>query len=157
MDILVNKILKTLKRRKQTVSFAESCTGGLLSGRLTNTAGVSAIFRGTIVSYDNLIKTELLKVSTRFLKTHGAVSPEVALKMAWGAQQVLKSKWSVSITGVAGPGGGTKSKPVGTVCFAVVGPNFERTQTCFFKGNRKTIRAKSVKFALEFLLKSLSV
>ncbi len=147
----VESIHLNLSKRKETLSVAESCTGGLVAAHLTERPGISEVFLGGIVSYGNDIKRDLLHVSGRDLKEHGAVSQTVALKMARGVREQLKSDWSVSITGIAGPGGGTPNKPVGTVWFAVVGPNLEKTHERLFKGDRTTIRRSSVQFALEFL------
>src|SRR2546429_129921 len=110
MDFLVKNIFDLLKKQKATLTFAESCTGGLVSGQFTDMAGSSEVFLGAVVPYSNDVKSEILGVSKKDLETHGAVSREVALKMAQGVRQKLKSTWSVSITGVAGPGGGSPEK-----------------------------------------------
>jgi nicotinamide-nucleotide amidase len=102
-----------------SVALAESCTGGLLAAKLTEVPGISAVFRGGVVAYANEAKTDLLGVGAALLQQHGAVSEPVAAAMAKGAAQRLRARLGVSVTGIAGPGGGTPEKPVGTVCFGV--------------------------------------
>lgn len=141
----------------QTLSFAESCTGGQLSGAVVERPGVSSFFNGSIVSYNNEVKEKILGVKRSTLECHGAVSIPVALEMARGARECLNSQWSVSVTGIAGPDGGTESKPVGTVCFAVVGPSFEGAKTQHFKSkNRSEIQLESAQFAIELLWDSIN-
>lgn len=151
----LQKLLKSLRDQKLTVSFAESCTGGALSAFITEQPGVSDIFLGSVVSYSNEAKVDLLGVRRDTLMNEGAVSESVARQMAHGVRCQLKSEWSVSITGIAGPTGGTPGKPVGTVCFGVVGPNFEDSRKEFFSGDRKGIQQKSVDFAVSWLIECL--
>ncbi len=122
------------------MGFAESCTGGALSAFLTEQPGVSDIYLGSVVSYSNEAKVDLLGVRRDTLMQEGAVSEAVARQMAQGVRRQLKTDWSVAITGIAGPTGGTPGKPVGTVCFAIAGPNFEESRKEFFSGNRKDIQ-----------------
>jgi PncC family amidohydrolase len=150
------QVIQRLRSLKQTLGFAESCTAGLASATLGEIAGVSDIFLGSVVSYSNEVKENLLQVSNGTLKTEGAVSEQVALQMAQGLRKQVKCHWSVSITGIAGPTGGTPEKPVGTVWFAVVGPGFETTEKKLFSGSRKEIQKQAVQFAFEILSKSLS-
>lgn len=131
-----------------TVSFAESCTGGKLSARLTENSGVSHLFMGSVVCYANAVKEDVLGVRKESIEKHGAVSEVVALELAQGAQKVLKSSWSAAITGIAGPDGGTKTKPVGTVCFAIVGPGVEYTERKLFTGSRIQIQEQSAEWVL---------
>ena len=121
-DTLASVVGDLLKQRGQTLAIAESCTGGLLGEMITETAGSSAYFVGGIVSYSNQVKTEVLGVSLESLQEYGAVSAVVAEQMALGAQRLLKSHWSLSITGIAGPGGATPNKPVGLVYIGLGDP-----------------------------------
>lgn len=152
---LIANVISEIRARKLTLSFAESCTGGRLSASVAEFPGVSDIFLGSVVSYAYQAKVDLLGVSWDTLKSEGAVSEKIASQMAEGCRRCLKSSWSVAITGVAGPTGGTPDKPVGTVWFAVSGPNFDRAEKKLFSGDRVQIQQQSVEFALEFLLKSL--
>jgi PncC family amidohydrolase len=152
---LILKIVRSLEKRAETLCLAESCTGGLLSSQLTALSGVSRIYNGGVVAYANHVKSEILDVPDELLKTFGAVSEQVALKMAEGAAVKLKSTWAISITGIAGPSGGSPAKPVGTVCFAVVGPGVAQASSAFFEGNRTEIQEKSAQFALNLLWRQL--
>lgn len=151
LDLLVEE----LRRRKLTVSFAESCTGGKLSAALTEIPGVSDIFMGSVVCYANEVKSDLLGVRRDTLIDEGAVSEKVALELARGVRQRLNTGCSVAITGIAGPTGGSADKPVGTVWFATSGPSFEKAERKFFAGNRVKIQNQSVEFAIEFLKQQL--
>lgn len=147
--------IQVLRARQQTVGFAESCTGGLLSAKMAAIAGVSDVFLGSLVSYSNLAKENLLGVSPHTLKLDGAVSDRVVRQMACGARKQLKTNWAVAITGIAGPSGGTLEKPVGTVWFAVTGPQVDVTEKKNFSGDRNQIQEQSAQFALELLLGEL--
>ena len=120
---LVHQTIQTLLRGKQTTSFAESCTGGMLSARMAEVSGVSAVYMGSVVSYSNEAKVEILGVGQSSLQSHGAVSQVVAQEMAQGVRHRFHTDWGVSITGIAGPTGGSVEKPVGTVWIAVGGPS----------------------------------
>lgn len=148
----VEATVKLLGDKKLTVGFAESCTGGLLSSFFTELAGVSSVFMGSVVCYDNTIKQKFLKVSAEALKNFGAVSSEVAKQMAEGAQKELGVSVAVAITGIAGPGGGTAVKPVGTVFVAVAGlGNETKVFEHHFDGNRKQIQLQSCDEAIKHL------
>lgn len=151
----LNEVLEIMRSRKQRIAFAESCTGGLLSATVTSNAGVSDVFLGSVVSYGNEVKVDLLEVSNDSIREVGAVSERVAREMAHGAQKNLKSDWAVAITGIAGPSGGSKDKPVGTVWFAVVGPKVEAAEKKQFAGDRIRIQEQSVAHAIGFLKRSL--
>jgi PncC family amidohydrolase len=152
---MISDIQTILQSRRQTLAFAESCTGGLVSSTLTKESGVSSFFLGSVVSYSNELKKNILHVSESLLRTVGAVSSPVALEMARGLKALTGADWTVSITGIAGPAGGTKEKPVGTVYFAVCGPGFERAQGKLFPGNRQQIQEAAMKYSFDILTKSL--
>lgn len=152
----VNEVISILRARGETLTFAESCTGGLLSSQVTQLAGVSDVFMGSVVTYSNRSKRDILNVPSSLLKTLGAVSRPVALQMAKGAKTLTQTHWAVSITGIAGPGGGTDKKPVGTVCFAIVGPGFEWTSQESFSGSRVQVQQSSAEFAMETLKRILT-
>lgn len=153
---LADDVAKRLKARNQTLSFAESCTGGLLSARLAALPGVSKIYMGSVVAYSNQVKESCLEVPRTLLLAMGAVSLPVALKMANGARKILRTTWSVSVTGIAGPDGGTPDKPVGTVCFGVCGPGIEYAEQCHFGGERSDIQSAAADHALRLLLKHIA-
>jgi nicotinamide-nucleotide amidase len=132
-----------------TLALAESCTGGLAGELVTSESGASNFFRGSIVSYADEVKTSILGVKPETLADFGAVSEPCAREMAEGAKRVCGSSVAVAITGVAGPGGGTPDKPVGTVCFAVCGPGTTRTSTKLFAGNRERVRVAAAYYALD--------
>ncbi len=152
---LVEKLVKRLVERDETLSIAESCTGGLCSAHLVTYPGVSQVFLGSIVAYSNKVKEQYLGVSGNLLKSLGAVSTPVAIRMAAGARQGLDSTWAIAITGVAGPSGGSARKPVGTVCFAVVGPGVELATQQHFDGSREQVQGASAEYALRLLLEQL--
>ena len=139
-------------KHQRTLALAESCTGGLISAAVTEFPGVSSFFLGGVVSYHGDVKADVLGVKQSSMATLGQVSDVVALQMAHGVRHKLKSDWSVSVTGIAGPGGGSPEKPVGTVFVAVVGPVFERVEQRVFDGtSRQKIRQQTVNYALELL------
>jgi len=141
-----------LKRHNHTLSVAESCTGGLLSKTITDIPGSSEYYRGGIVAYSNDLKTRLLNVSSVTLSEYGAVSRQTAAQMAEGAAEYLGSDFSLSTTGVAGPGGGTKQEPAGTVFIGFASKD-EKTRVVefHFRGDRETVRMMSVNKALFIL------
>ncbi len=144
---------RELLARELMVAAAESCTGGLVAAALTDIAGSSAWFERGFVTYSNHAKMEMLGVPSDLIEIHGAVSEEVARAMADGALLESRAQVALSITGVAGPGGGTREKPVGTVCFgwAVVEQPVE-AETVRFDGDRAQVREQSVRHALGGLL-----
>ncbi|MEO1889915.1 MAG: CinA family protein [Cycloclasticus sp.] len=153
IQALVKRLASNLLEQGQTLAVAESCTGGWLSKVLTDPAGSSAWFLGGVVSYNNSAKLSCLHVNEASLSEFGAVSEQVAHEMATGAQQVFGSSLAVSISGIAGPSGGTESKPVGLVWLAVKQlnnpPHMVRK---VFDGNRDEVRSKAVKMALQLLI-----
>ncbi|MEP7234778.1 MAG: competence/damage-inducible protein A [Ignavibacteriota bacterium] len=145
-----------LNKTGATLSTAESCTGGMLSMRMTNMPGSSDVFIGGIVSYTNLIKTSELGVPKELIEKFGAVSEECAVAMAEGALKKFGTTYSVAITGIAGPGGGTKEKPVGTVWIALAERSKPTIARSFrFGGGRNIVRERSTDLALEILRKRL--
>lgn len=138
-----------------TVGFAESCTGGLLSAALTQIAGSSSVFMGSVISYSNEVKRRSLGVREDTLIAEGAVSEACASEMALGAREALEIDWAVSVTGIAGPGGGSPHKPVGTVCFGWAGPNGVEVERVHFNGDRRRVQATSVAYALLGLTRRL--
>ncbi len=141
--------------RGHRVGLAESCTGGLLAGRLTDLPGASDYLAGGVVSYSNEAKVELLGVPAELIEAHGAVSPEVADAMAAGALERFGADVSCSITGVAGPDGGTDEKPVGYVCFCVMSGERTLARDVQLPGNRSDIRDRSVVIAMHMLRRLL--
>jgi competence/damage-inducible protein CinA-like protein len=134
---------------------AESCTGGLVGGRITDVPGSSEVFVGGVVCYSDRLKTELLDVSPLLIAEHGAVSDQVARAMAEGARDRLGVDLAVSVTGIAGPSGGTEEKPVGTVWFAVASPVKTDSKRVIFFGSRREIRERAAQTALFLLYRRL--
>lgn len=133
----------------KTVAVAESCTGGLLGGAITSIPGSSRYFSGGVLAYGNAAKTSLLAVPPDLISAHGAVSREVALAMAEGVLSLFRADLSIAVTGVAGPGGGSRGKPVGTVWVAVVAPGGVRYAHRFrFSGDREAVRRETVRASL---------
>lgn len=150
------RVLLLLKKRELTLSLAESCTGGLLSSILTQHAGVSDVFLGAVISYSNASKIEFLGVSQRAIKQLGAVSLPVAAQMCLGAKERFESDVAIAITGIAGPSGGTKAKPVGTVCFAVHFRGETLLQQIHFSGSRVRIQTAAALEALKLVASVVS-
>jgi nicotinamide-nucleotide amidase len=144
-----------LRERSLTLALAESCTGGLLSARLTEVAGVSAVLDRAVVTYANRAKIEALGVDAALLERHGAVSEEVASAMAAGIMQAAHSDIGVAITGIAGPDGGTSEKPVGLVFVAICGAAGTRVRRNLFPGGRGLVRQQATQIALEMLRRGL--
>jgi nicotinamide-nucleotide amidase len=145
LTALAAEIGTLLHTNNRVLCLAESCTGGLASGFITEVPGSSAWFDSGLVVYSNQAKQDLLKVSAKSLQQFGAVSEQVALEMATGALQQGRANIAASVTGIAGPDGGTDDKPVGTVCFAWISKDIAPvTRTMHFSGNRQQIRAQSV-------------
>ncbi len=145
-----------LRGRALTLAVAESCTGGMLGARITTRAGSSDYFRGGVLSYSNQAKMDLLGVPPGMLAQYGAVSEEVAGAMAEGARTALGADFALSVTGVAGPGGGTEEKPVGLVYLGCAGPGGTRVRRSSFPGDRATVRTFSATGALHLLREALT-
>ena len=145
-----------LEARHQLVATAESCTGGLVGGAITAVAGSSAWFDRGFITYSNEAKIEQLGVSGETLATFGAVSTQTATEMAKGALRLSRAQWALSVTGIAGPGGGTVEKPVGLVCFGWAGPGGASSEQRLLQGDRARIRRESVRIALQGVIDRLA-
>jgi nicotinamide-nucleotide amidase len=160
MDELVNmaeEVGRQLKQKGEVLALAESCTGGMVACAITNTAGSSAWFDRGFVTYSNLSKVEMLGVSLATLDTLGAVSEQTAQEMALGALQFSQATIAGSITGIAGPSGGSRQKPVGTICFAWVHKDGQiKRSTQLFRGDRAQIRRQAAEHALLGLMAILN-
>jgi len=146
------ELVETLARVGKTCGTAESCTGGGIGSAITSVPGSSAVFMGGVISYDNAVKRDVLGVHQETLDTVGAVSRETAAQMAIGAQRLINVDFAVSVTGIAGPGGGSEEKPVGLVWFGLASPSGVATEKAVFTGDRGEVRAAAVEHALGLLL-----
>jgi PncC family amidohydrolase len=153
---LVNKVSDELKKHQVTIATAESCTGGLLAHTLTNVSGSSEYFDCGVISYSNIAKMRLLGVPEQLLKNYGAVSKEVAIAMAKAIQQHAEVNYGLATTGIAGPTGGTKDKPVGLVYIAISTKDTVVVKQFLFSGDRLTNKESTCTAALELLLETLS-
>lgn len=144
-------LVELMKARGLTCATAESCTGGGVGFAITAVPGSSAIFYGGVISYDNSVKESVLGVAHETLATVGAVSSECAAQMADGARKLLKTDLAVSLTGIAGPDGGSAEKPVGLVWFGLASKDGVRTEKAIFAGDREQVRAQAVLHALGML------
>lgn len=156
LEPLARRAGARLKKRGLKLATAESCTGGWIAQAVTAIAGSSDWFERGFVTYSNQAKRDLLGVRTRTLSRHGAVSEATAREMAAGALARSRAQFAIAVTGVAGPGGGTRRKPVGTVCFAWSRKKRDpESVTRRFSGSREGVRRQSVAFALRGLLERL--
>ena len=151
MNRVAENLVALLKARGLVCATAESCTGGGVGSAITGVPGSSAVFAGGVISYSNEVKRNVLGVSAESLDKYGAVSPQVAAQMADGARRLLKTELAVSLTGIAGPDGGSDEKPVGLVWFGLSTPSGTRTEKCLFRGDRAQVRAQAVVHALGML------
>jgi nicotinamide-nucleotide amidase len=154
-DTLEQVVGRLLLEEGATVAVAESCTGGAIASLITSVPGSSAYFKGAVVAYDNAVKTGLLGVTEEMLQAHGAVSLPVVEQMAVGVRQALKADYAIATSGIAGPGGGTPEKPVGTVCFAVASPMGVHAERLSFAADRARNIARASANALNLLRISL--
>lgn len=154
-DELSDAVGKLLIENKKTVTFAESCTGGLIAKKITDTAGSSIYFKSSVVTYSNEAKMKYLGVKEETLQNFGAVSEETAKEMAEGAIASSESDYSVSVTGIAGPEGGSKDKPVGLVYIGVASKKGVQIYKYNFSGNRKDVRSRSANTALDLLRRKI--
>lgn len=154
------QLVQQLAAQSKTMTLAESCTGGLLAGLITSVPGASNVFHQSVVTYSNEAKQSLLNVDTALLAKHGAVSAEVARAMAEGALQTAKADIALSITGIAGPGGGTEEKPVGLVYIGCSSPSsqsetFTEAKQYNFSGTRQEVRLQACEKAIQMAIASL--
>jgi nicotinamide-nucleotide amidase len=154
-DDLAAVVLAALRRRRWRLALAESCTGGLVGARITAVPGASEVFAGAVVAYGDVVKRDHLGVSEELLARHGAVSPEVAAAMADGVADRFGTESAIAVTGIAGPGGGTLEKPVGTVCLAARAGSARRAVARRLPGDRGEIRHRSAQAALDLLRRLL--
>ena len=156
MKKLSNKIVKILTKKKLKISFAESCTGGLLSSAITSVSGSSKVFTLGLVAYSNQSKIRVLKVSKKIIRKYGAVSEQVCLAMLKNISKIARTKMSVSITGIAGPSGGTIKKPVGLVYIGIKKANKIKIKKYLFKNKgRAYIQKTAVNKSLRLILNAL--
>ena len=156
MKKLSQKVVKLLKKKKLKISVVESCTGGMLSGAITSVSGSSKVFTMGLVTYSNHSKNHLLKVPKQIIKKHGAVSIQCCFSMVNNLSKISKSNVAVSITGIAGPGGGSKQKPVGLVYVGIKRSNKVKVNRFLFKNKgRSNIQRATTKKALELILNTI--
>ena len=156
MKLLSRNIIKKLRKKKLKISFAESCTGGLLSSAITSVSGSSKVFNLGLVTYSNQSKIKVLKVSKKIIRKYGAVSEQVCKAMAKNVSKIGKTNMSVSVTGIAGPNGGTRKKPVGLVYVGIKKDNKISIKKYLFKNKgRSYIQKATVNKCLELILSAL--
>lgn len=148
---VAEKLVALFKARSLTCATAESCTGGGVGAAITSVPGSSAVFAGGVISYSNDVKADVLGVSRADLQRVGAVSSEVAAQMAEGVRKLLKVDFAVSLTGIAGPDGGSDEKPVGLVWFGLATKDGVRTEKAIFRGDRARVREQAITHALGML------
>lgn len=153
---LSERVGHALQAAGKRLAVAESCTGGMLGAYLTAVPGSSAWFLGGVISYDNTVKENLLRVPFDVMLEHGSVSAETALSMSRGVLSLINADLAVSVTGVAGPGGGTDAKPVGLTYIALVAPNHEKVEQLLWHGDRHANREDSTRRALEITLEYIT-
>ena len=156
MKKLSQKIFKALKKKKLKISVAESCTGGMLSSAITSVSGSSKVFTMGLVTYSNQSKNRLLKIPKQIIKKYGAVSIQCCFSMVNNLCKISKSNVAVSVTGIAGPSGGTKQKPVGLVYIGIKRANKVKINRYLFKNKgRSNVQRAAVKKSLELILNTI--
>lgn len=151
LDELALRVIEIFREKGLSLALAESCTGGMIAETITNVAGASDIFYGSAVTYVNSAKEHILGVTRETLEKHGAVSSECAEEMACGARRVYGADVAMSVTGIAGPGGGSEGKPVGTVWFGLATKDGAETFRRRFDGDRAAVRRQTVEEVLRRL------
>ena len=150
----MKSLVKILMKKRLKISFAESCTGGLLASSITSISGASKVFNLGLITYSNQAKIKVLKVNKNIIRKYGAVSHECCLAMVNNLSKISKANINVSITGIAGPNGGTKQKPVGLVYIGIKRGNKTQINKCFFKNKtRSSIQKATVKKALKLVIR----
>ena len=157
LTLSITKIIKKLTQNKQTITFAESCTGGRIATAFTSISGASSVLNGSCVTYSNDIKNLWLGVENEVLEKFGAVSKPCVSQMLEGIQKMANSDYAIAVSGIAGPSGGTKEKPVGTVYIGLKTPLSKEVFHCHFSGNREAIQEQSTAFAIEKLEEYLNI
>ena len=156
MKTIPQKVVRLLKKKKLKISFAESCTGGMLSSAITSVSGSSKVFKLGLVAYSNQSKNKVLRIPKNIIKKYGSVSEQVCLAMVKNVSKISKTNISVSITGIAGPNGGTKIKPVGLVYVGIKKGNRSEVKKYLFKNKgRSYIQKAAVNKSLELILRFL--
>jgi nicotinamide-nucleotide amidase len=153
----VEKIIEKLAEKHQTISFAESCTGGRLAAAFTAVSGASAVLDGSVVTYSNAIKHTWLGVDYEILEKYGAVSSQCVSQMLEGIKNLSGADYALAVSGIAGPTGGTEEKPVGTVYIGLQTPLTQEVFQCFFHGEREHVQAQSAAYAIEKLEEFLNI
>ena len=153
----VEQIIKKLASQNQTISFAESCTGGRLAAAFTAISGASSVLNGSVVTYSNDIKHKWLGVELEVLKTHGAVSSQCVSQMLEGITTFSNADYALAVSGIAGPTGGSKEKPVGTVYIGLRTPENQEVFKCLFQGNREEVQEQSTAFAIKKIEEVLEI
>ncbi len=155
MKNIENVVCELLIERKMKLATSESCTGGLIAQKITSVPGASECFDCGVVTYSNEQKQKLLKVSADTLEKFGAVSEQTALQMCEGVRELADADLGISVTGIAGPGGGTPDKPVGTVWIGLCGRNVHKAQKFLFGGDRNQVRESTAVAALEMVKEAI--
>jgi nicotinamide-nucleotide amidase len=148
-------IIEILKEKNQSITFAESCTGGRIASEFTAISGASSVLNGSAVTYSNEIKSQWLGVKEETLINHGAVSSECVKEMLEGICKMANANYAIAVSGIAGPSGGTIEKPVGTVYIGIKTPKEIIINSYIFKGNREDIQNQATSKSIEILQKSL--
>lgn len=151
MKNIENLVCELLRERKLKLATAESCTGGLIAKKITSVPGASECFDCGVVTYSNEQKEKLLGVSAETLEKFGAVSEQTALQMCKGVKELADADFGISVTGIAGPGGGTPDKPVGTVWIGICGGDIHKAEKFLFAGDRNQVRESTAVAALEMV------
>jgi len=153
----IEKIIEKLTSQNQTISFAESCTGGRIAVAFTSVSGASAVLDGSVVTYSNAIKHTWLNVDNDVLERFGAVSSQCVAQMLDGIKNLSGANYALAVSGIAGPSGGTEEKPVGTVYIGLQTPFSQEVFQCFFHGEREHIQEQSTAFAIEKITEVLQI